>query len=503
MDPIRESRRAARQALVISLGAAALSWLLFLVGYFIRLTHEIRHDWEYGDPELFNIGRYFTIAAITVLGIGALIAKRRTTRIRASIVERSKLVDAVGALATVFLIVAAALTVFVVLVIFVSYYVGAVDQHDPYIRLLNIYLPIVLYAALLITIILAGFVFQPRVDEHTLPRSSVTEAAGEPDPAPHGAAGNDTTGVAAPNLSEQTRRATALAYAVPVIAAAIALILGLIVYDLTQASLEVWVWVLISAMLGAGLFLGSKFSHQYPAGTATGSTADTQLPTVVVGARVLNFVLSLMFIVFVSIMSLGYGAAAIAKLDISPSLTLHAYSLDDGISQGPQSIELSLWGNDLQPDTDAVATLTPGGKVLFTDEVNSYRGVSRTITLTSDPIPGEYEVVARAIAGDGSPIQATLPFTITEGLDVVLPPLDSLNGEEESERRVLLPITAHWFIAEAFPAMVLLALGIASIAATISVQNRDQLRSGTQSGGADHSSGGDPGKGDDSTAATT
>jgi hypothetical protein len=102
---------------------------------------------------------------------------------------------------------------------------------------------------------------------------------------------------------------------VPIIFTAIAIIFGLVVYDVTRTDLQVWVWVIIQVIIVSGILLGTRFSTK--AKSAKAAPPRTRA-TLAAGAANLNFVLSIVFGVTVSIMSFGFGAAGIEKLRVYP-----------------------------------------------------------------------------------------------------------------------------------------------------------------------------------------
>ena len=113
----------------------------------------------------------------------------------------------------------------------------------------------------------------------------------------------------------ESEKALGLGYAVPIIFTAIAIIFGLVVYDVTRTDLEVWVWVIIQVIIVSGILLGTRFSTKARSAKAA---APRPRPTLAAGAANLNFVLSIVFGVVVSIMSFSFGAMAIETLRVYP-----------------------------------------------------------------------------------------------------------------------------------------------------------------------------------------
>jgi heme/copper-type cytochrome/quinol oxidase subunit 2 len=154
------------------------------------------------------------------------------------------------------------------------------------IRLFDVYVPIVLATILVIYILLRAFVFR---------KQSVKQAKKQ-------------------GMSE-SEKALGLGYAIPILFTAVAIIFGLVVYDITRTDLQVWVWVVIQVIVALGILLGTRFSSK-----AKSAKAAPPRPrqTLAAGAANLNFVLSIVFGAVVSIMSFTFGASAIESLRIYP-----------------------------------------------------------------------------------------------------------------------------------------------------------------------------------------
>jgi H+/gluconate symporter-like permease len=154
------------------------------------------------------------------------------------------------------------------------------------VRLFDVYIPIVLATVLVIYILLRAFVFR---------KQNVKEAKKK-------------------GLSE-SEKSLGLGYAIPILFTAVAIIFGLVVYDITRTDLQVWVWVVIQVIIALGILLGTRFSSK-----AKSAKAAPPRPkqTLAAGAANLNFVLSIVFGATVSIMSFSFGSSAIDSLRIWP-----------------------------------------------------------------------------------------------------------------------------------------------------------------------------------------
>ena len=150
-------------------------------------------------------------------------------------------------------------------------------------RLLGVYLPILLDAGLVVFVLLQA----------TLKRkSSAIE-------------GSEGKGMS------PTQKALAVGYALPIIGTALAIIIGLVVYDIQQSSIQNWTWVVIQLIIGTSIILGTR-----SAAKARSAKPVVRTPRVVgaAGAVTLNYVLSLVFAGAVSIMSFIFGTGAVNSL---------------------------------------------------------------------------------------------------------------------------------------------------------------------------------------------
>lgn len=107
------------------------------------------------------------------------------------------------------------------------------------------------------------------------------------------------------------QKALALGYALPVLGTALAVIVGLVFYDIQRSSIQNWTWVVIQVIIGTSVVLGTRFAAK-----AKASTPVVRAPRVAgaVGAVRLNYVLSVVFAGVVAAMSFGFGTGAISSL---------------------------------------------------------------------------------------------------------------------------------------------------------------------------------------------
>jgi hypothetical protein len=117
--------------------------------------------------------------------------------------------------------------------------------------------------------------------------------------------------------SRGAQRNLGLGYSTPIIGAVVALLTGLVVSDLTQTTLDIWVWVLIQFVLGVGMVLGTRFAT----GAFNYASAHKKKLGAIKGARNLNLILGIIWSAVVTIMAFAKGADAVNKLVKWPAPT--------------------------------------------------------------------------------------------------------------------------------------------------------------------------------------
>jgi hypothetical protein len=168
-------------------------------------------------------------------------------------------------------------------------FLGAWNQYNslgdpPLIRFMNVYLPIILATALVVFVLLQAFVFRKDAPDIPGEEKDVDRA--------------------------KLQRAIGLAYASPIIGTAIAIIFGLIVYDITKTDLDTWIWVVIQVIIATSIIIGTRFA----ASAKQARPLPPRERRVGVAAVSLNFVLSIIFGVVVIIMAFTLGASAVDSL---------------------------------------------------------------------------------------------------------------------------------------------------------------------------------------------
>jgi heme/copper-type cytochrome/quinol oxidase subunit 2 len=168
-------------------------------------------------------------------------------------------------------------------------FLGAFNNYSerdasPVVRILGVYLPIILAAALVVVVLLFAFVF--RSDAPDLPHAERDE---------------DRAAL---------QRAIGLAYATPVVGTAIAIIFGLVVYDTTKTELDVWIWVVIQLIIAASILIGTRFAAK----ARLARPLPPRERQTAAAAINLNLVLSIVFGAVVGMMAFTFGFMAIENL---------------------------------------------------------------------------------------------------------------------------------------------------------------------------------------------
>ena len=265
-------------------------WKFFMfaiyAGLFVYPIYDAQGMYQ-GDEQIIRPSTYLFLCGIVIFGLLALYGQRLALRARSLHGVDDSLARAAHRFTNFAVIVALVTGAFFAIGNFLGAFNTYIDREENLtVRLFDVYIPILLATGLVVYILLRAFVFRKQV----------------------------VKGAKKERMSE-SEKALGLGYAVPIIATAIAIIFGLAVYDVTRTDLEVWVWVIIQVIIVSGILLGTRFSTK-------AKTAKTAPPraraTLAAGAANLNFVLSIVFGVTVSIMSFAFGAAGIEKLRVYP-----------------------------------------------------------------------------------------------------------------------------------------------------------------------------------------
>jgi hypothetical protein len=232
------------------------------------------------------------------------------------------------------------------------------------VRLFDVYIPIVLATILVIYILLRAFVYR---------KQTVKQAKKQ--------------------IMSESEKALGLGYAIPILFTAVAIIFGLVVYDITRTDLQVWVWVVIQVIIALGILLGTRFSSKAKAAKAAPPRVRQ---TLAAGAANLNFVLSIVFGATVSIMSFTFGAAAIESLRIWPEyiepLGGEEFVFDPGWEIAP--FEWSWFFESMVPAL-VLLLIAAVGIYLFITERNQAKTIKPTKKVASKSAPTKAPVTKK------------------------------------------------------------------------------------------------------------
>jgi len=445
----------AKRAILIVLVSVVAAWLLAMAASFSDLfVTPVYVDGIYrGDDPAVSPSIYLVFAAVAVVAIAVVVAQRLAIRARIHEGVDALLPRAAHRFTTLMIVIVLATAAILAVAAFFSGFPGRSETAGATVRILGTYLPILAYTAVIVTVLLVGFVFR----KDSLPKSAV--------------ASKQSTGEADQGLVESSPNPRLLggAYAVPIVAIAVALVFGLIVYDLTYTRLELWIWVIIHVIVATGIVAGTVFAERAMAGSADRSSTRSRITR---SAGALNFVLSIVFIAVVSVMGFSTGANQITNLRISPSLSVEIFP---GPSDLVSDAVVSVNGWDLTPDSVVIVTLEPAGQVIITGEVGGYRDFYGQENLPASLPPGDYVVEATGTAIGGTEITRTARFSVNDDNTVEMKSLAGF-GWYQSETTVLSP-SFSWGIRELLPAGTMLVIGLATTYLTLTARNREQVTS--------------------------
>jgi hypothetical protein len=272
-----------QRAILAPLLGLGFGWVLFMFAAWSNLFIQPEYDTA---GNYLNAGAsvqpstYLYLGGIALYSLGAFLGLRIASRQRSAEGPGHPLTLAAYRLGNLAVIIGlASAAIFAMANFLGAFGDGGTDSLT--VRIFAVYIPIVLSAALVVGLLLLSFVYR-----------------GDPGDA-------DSLGVSA------RQRALGWGYAVPILAAAAAIVFGLTVYDVTGTSLDAWIWVIIQVLIAAGIILGTRFARRARAEIPSPPKPRTALAS---GAWNLNFVLSIVFGGVVSIMAFVFGSAAFEKL---------------------------------------------------------------------------------------------------------------------------------------------------------------------------------------------
>lgn len=279
----------AKRSIALPLLGLMLTWACFMLAGLVELQIPMdRYDNTGQIIEHYSGVRwapYLYLLGISFATVASLIAQGWAIDARRKAGEQDALSRAAHRFANFAVIVGlAAGAVFAI-----GNFMGGFNSYSPrdeslLIRFMNLYMPIILATALVVVVLLQAFVFRHSIDAEKQDEK--------------------------PRLSE-AQKALALGYATPILSTTVAIILGLVIYDVTKTNLQTWVWVIIIAIVGFGIIAGTRFANRARQAKPAKPRPKTALAA---GAATLNFVLSIVFGSVVSIMAFAMGSEAINKL---------------------------------------------------------------------------------------------------------------------------------------------------------------------------------------------
>ncbi len=458
-------------AILITLTSAILGWMLFIAALMVDIATEVQYSTDFAfGPEAASVIRpsaYVFVAAIAVFALGALWARKRVERALIPQARNSTLLLPAHRFTGTAIVISLVLATWLAVAVFFSSFFTTAPATIPLdVRLWNTYVPIILYTALVVSVLLSAFVF----GKHQFAKAARPEA---PTPEP------SVPAAPTPQNEPDTRqrRFIALGFAVPIIAVAVALIFGLIVFDVTETALEAWIWVIIQLLIAVGLIFGTWFTRR-----AFDAMSETRVATsgVVVGAKNLNFVLSIVFAAVVTLMSLGYGASAAEQLRVAPSLTLSVYGSqpseqvksDNDFTFDLDTAVVAVNGSDLERFSSARLVLNPGSQDFTLTRADREGYLWADVELPKNLEPGSYTLEVTAIAADQNELVRTISLVVLPNGTIRLPD-GEISGDPTNLQPSMLPISTAWLLNDLLPALLLLVLACSSIAATLSIRNHE------------------------------
>jgi heme/copper-type cytochrome/quinol oxidase subunit 4 len=282
-----------QKAIALPLIGEVWGWLFFVVALW---ANQVQNQLTYGTQyptyparEIVHASTYLFLVAIAGFSLAAVRGQSIAIKSRGELGETHQLARAAHRFSTLAVVIGLAFGAIYAIGNFMGAFgYSSSNAQDAGIRFFDVYLPILLATGLVVYVILRAFVF--REGEHQ---------EGE----------KDKRGLT------EAQKALGLGYAMPIITTAIAIIFGLVVYDVTKTTLQVWVWVLIQVIVVAGVIQGTRFAAKAKQGKVRPPRERRALAA---GAAGLNFVLSIVFGGVVSIMAFTYGGVAIDKLQRFP-----------------------------------------------------------------------------------------------------------------------------------------------------------------------------------------
>ena len=280
-----------KQSILTPLIGLALGWTLFMFAIFSDLFVVPIYNSQgmyLGESQIVKASTYLYLLGIVVFGLLSLRGQQLALHARELSTPEAALPRAAHRFTNLTVVVSLVGGSIYAISNFLNAFTGffANEEVNLLVRLFDVYIPIVLATILVIYILLRAFVY----------RKQNVRAAKKKGPS-------------------ESEKALGLGYAIPILFTAVAIIFGLVVYDITRTDLQVWVWVVIQVIVAVGILLGTRFSNKAKSSKAAPPRVRQ---TLAAGAANLNFVLSVIFGTTVSLMSFSFGASAIESLRVWP-----------------------------------------------------------------------------------------------------------------------------------------------------------------------------------------
>lgn len=276
-----------RLGLVLPLVGVTVAWVAMVVASFLDLGANFYTSSGYPEGGEVRASTYVVLAGLSVAS-GLVLWGFKRIDAEHVVSENVPLVRATYRFAGLMVVIALVFDAIFALMTFISSFDSIPFGRETTLvgRLLGVYLPILLDAGLVVFVLLQATLYR---------KSSAVE----------GAEGK--------GMSE-TQKALAVGYALPIIGTALAIIIGLVVYDIQQSNIQNWTWVVIQLIIGTSIILGTR-----SAAKARSAKPVVRAPRVAgaAGAVTLNYVLSLVFAGVVSIMSFTFATGAVNSLTSS------------------------------------------------------------------------------------------------------------------------------------------------------------------------------------------
>jgi hypothetical protein len=280
----------AKQAIITPLIGLVVGWSLFMFAIYSDLFVFPIYDSQglyVGEDQVVKVSTYLYLVGIVVFGLLALRGQQMSLHAREVAGLDAPLPRAAHRFTNLTVVISLVGGSIYAISNFLNAFTSfGQEDVNLLVRLFDVYVPIVLATILVIYILLRAFVYR---------KQTVKQAKKQ-------------------GMSE-SEKALGLGYAIPILFTAVAIIFGLVVYDITRTDLQVWVWVVIQVIIALGILLGTRFSSKAKSAKAAPPRVRQ---TLAAGAANLNFVLSIVFGATVSIMSFSFGASAIESLRIWP-----------------------------------------------------------------------------------------------------------------------------------------------------------------------------------------